>query len=224
MAAIRQANIAPATGPVPEAPADPHTELARLAALHTEAYETAILANLLGRAPYAIAALALCAGLAAALFARSMPAMETTSWLVLMVIGLGAMARAYGQAIIAPFERSTLKAFTQDMTAITAYLGFAWGAGAFLVLPASSGLITALLFVAGAAALFTGILRDRDIAIAFVAPSATLSAMACILRPISNGAFGALLVVAASCAIAGAVVLAAHWLRNGRNQPRLQLG
>lgn len=219
MAAIKQVNIVPAPVPVVR-PGDPHVELARLAELHVEARETAILANLLGRAPYAMVALAVAAGTAIAVSAASMPTAQIATWLVLMIAGLGAMARAYGQAIAAPFERPALKSFAQDLTAITLYLGFVWGAGAFLVLPPSSGIFTSLFFAAGMSALFAGLARERNIALCFLAPASLLTAFACVLG--TGGALAACLVLIAGGAVAATVMLAARWTASP--SPALQPG
>ena len=216
MAVVEQVNTREGAVPVPR-DAEPRGDLGKLAALHAEARETAILANLLGRAPYAMVALAVAAGLSAALSAASMPAAQIMTWLVLMIAGLAAMARAYAHAIAAPFERATLKSFSQDLTAITVYLGFAWGAGAFLILPKVIP-FPAVSYAAITAAGFAFLLRDRNIALAFLGPAAALSALACIVRPLPGASLAGLLVLAASAAVAGAILLAAR-MAQSRAQP-----
>ncbi len=219
MAAIKQVNIVPVAVPVSR-PGDPHAEIAHLAELHAEAYETALLANLLGRAPYAMVALAVAAGLTVAFAAASMPAAQIVTWLVLMIAGLGAMARAYGQAIAAPFERAALKSFAQDLNAITLYLGFVWGAGAFLALPPGSGIFAGLVFAAGMSAIFAGLARQRSIALCFLAPASVLTAFAAVLG--TGGALGAAIVLIGGGAVAGAIWFASRWPGNAR--PALQTG
>ena len=219
MALIEQVNIAPQTGPVP---ASPRADISRLAALHREAEETALLANLLGRAPYAAAALAISAGLAVTFAANDVAAARTVTWLVLMLVGIGAIARAYGQAIAAPFERAVLKSFSQDLMALTLYMGFAWGAGAFLVLPADVNPVVALAFAAGVPALFAILLRDRDAGLCFLAPVAGLSAFACVLR--SGSVLTMALIFLACGAVAGAIFLGPRLIARARDLPRLQLG
>lgn len=208
MAAIKQVSIVEGAVPAPKI-SDPHSELARLAALHTEAQETALLANLLGRAPYAMMGLAIAAGISVAFAAADMPAAQIAAWLILMIAGLGAMARAYSRAIAAPFERAALKAFEQDVTAMSVYLGFAWGAGAFLMLPSLIP-FSAVTYAAITSAGFAMLLKDRKIALCFIGPAATLSALACVLRPLPGGSLAAVLVLAASAAVACAVVFAAR--------------
>jgi len=204
MALIKHADITPQPGFVPASPRD---DIARLAQLHREAEETALLANLLGRAPYAAVALAICAGLAVAFAATEMPATRTVTWLVLMLVGIGALVRSYGQAITAPFERAALKSFAQDLMALTLYMGFAWGAGAFLVLPGDVSPLVTLAFAGGVPALFAILLRDRDASLCFLAPVAGLSAFACLLRPLSGSVLTLALVFIACGAVAGAILL-----------------
>src|ERR1700733_8483061 len=84
----------------PDTSATPaHAYLARLAALHDEAAETAHLANLLGRAPWMAGLLGLGA-LATALFcAGSVSSASLGVWLILMTVAVAAVGRSYGQAI-----------------------------------------------------------------------------------------------------------------------------
>lgn len=219
MAAIKQVITIGGAVPAPK-PSDPHSELTRLAALHVEAQETALLANLVGRAPYAMMGLAIAAGISVAFAADAMPSAQIAAWLILMIAGLGAMARSYSRAIAAPFERAALKAFEQDLTAMSVYLGFAWGAGAFLMLPTVIP-FSVVTYAAITSAGFAALLKDRNIALCFLAPASALSALACVLRPLPGGSLAAALVLAASAAVAGAVVFAA---RMAAPRPSLQPG
>ena len=213
MAAISRAtalpqNAMPRREPAPSAPdAKPslaRAYLTRLSQLHDEATKTAILANLLGRAPYAIAALAAAAVVTAALVASTAPVAELIIWLVLVAAGIGAAVRAYGNAIRAPFELSTLQGFARDLSAMLVYAGFAFGAGAILVLPANVGLLGLLAFGAGTSALIGAFLRVRDMTLCFLVPAVALSAFAALLRPFEGGVtdMAAMLVVGAAIAVA----------------------
>jgi hypothetical protein len=184
---------------------EPRREIARLALLHDEAQETALLANLLGRTPYAAAAMAIGALAVAAIGYGTMPLAELSVWLVLVLIGAGAMARRYLRAIDHPFERGTLREFAYDLNAIAIYAGFAWGAGAALAL----GPHTSPFAMAAYAALFPGvvavILRTREISLGFLAPAATLCAFAAVLRPLPEGPLAAAFVLIACAAVGGAI-------------------
>lgn len=186
-----------------EAPAAPVHTLAKFARLHAEAVETARLANLLGRSLYAIAAFAALAALTLAL-AGSIAA-PTVAWAILTGAGAIAMARAWRYAIAQPFERATLHAFAQDLHACLLYAGFAWGAGAFLALPAAATGVEALLFVAAPTAAFALLLRERQVALLFVAPAAGLTSLACATRSFVDGARGAAIVLVASAIAAWAI-------------------
>lgn len=159
--------------------------LARLAELHDEAARTAYLANLLGRAPYA--AVALATGAIVVAFASGAAAAQLTTWLLLVSAGIAATAHAYARAIRAPFQLTTLQGFASDLSATLVYAGFAWGAGALLVLPQSTSLLALIAFGAGLPALMAVALRVRDMALCFLVPAVSLSAFAAVLRPIPGG-------------------------------------
>jgi hypothetical protein len=208
MAAIPASELASAAETLPagiaQAPAAHRASLIQLAILHDEARDTALLANLLGRAPYAAFALAAIALTTAALsFApSSTPALIT--WLVLVAAGIGAIARAYTYTIKAPFERVPLRAFSRDLSAILFYAGFAWGAGAFLAMPATASALPLVLFSAGTCAVVAALLRTRDQSLIFLAPVAGLSALA----PFMRGQAAGLEVLVACGLVAGAVYAA----------------
>ena len=179
--------------------------LTRLSQLHDEAAKTALLANLLGRAPYAAAALAAAAVVTAVL--AGAPSAELGTWLVLVAAGVGAAARAYSKAIRAPFELATLQGFARDLSATLVYAGFAVGAGASLVLPANVSLLALLAFGAGVPALIGGFLRVRDMTLCFLVPAVTLSAFAAVLRPFHGGVMDMAAMFIAGAAVAVAVQL-----------------
>lgn len=179
------------------------SELAHLALLHHEAVETAQLANLLGRAPYAAAMLAIASGFVAVFVLLATPSAELVAWLILMLFGIVAVARAYGRTIRAPFERAPLEAFAKDLSAILTYSGFAWGAGGFLALPAGTGAIEAVAFAILPALLVTLLLRARGASLLFLGPAALLPAFAMVLRPMTAGAPSAALTLALAAAVAG---------------------
>ncbi len=221
MAAIQRA-LSEVPVSVPEAkpvPQGPQAEIARLAALHEEARETAELANLLGRAPMLAAAIIASAALTAVLGQALAAPAAMISWLVLVLIGAGSLLRAYRQAIRAPFERAPLRAFGEDAKAILLYAGFAWGAGAFLALPPAAGDAAIVLFAAGAAVLVALAIRSAAHALVFVVPAAALSAFAAVLRPLDGGPLASALVVVACAAVAGAAL----WMerRQAGRLPRL---
>src|SRR5690348_9673775 len=92
-------------------PARPRYDIRYLAQLHDEAREIAMLANLLGRTPYAASAFIAAACLTLLTARGTMPLAETAIWLVLVLLGAGAMMRCYAHAIGRPFEHGSLREF-----------------------------------------------------------------------------------------------------------------
>ena len=123
---------------VPEEPAE--HPLAKLQAVHDEATETSALANLLGRTLYA--ALLLPVLVLGAIALSDPPLTRGMSFSALVLMGAGALFFAYAKTSRAPFDRAALRAFSADLEAILLYTGFAWGAGAFLILPANTARLT----------------------------------------------------------------------------------
>lgn len=180
------ASEAPVIEIAPAEPADAspalHASLAQLAMLHDEARETALLANLLGRAPQVAMTLAALAVVTAALTFRQVPLVMLGVWLALVAGSIAAIARAYTHAIKAPFERVPLRSFATDLSAILFFAGFAWGAGAFLAVPATASAAMVLLFSAGTCAVVAALLRSPEHALFFLAPVAGLAALASLMR------------------------------------------
>ena len=180
--------------------------IARLKNLHAEAEETARLANLLGRSLHAGIALPVLGIVAVGLSDVVNPAAQLIWCGLVSVISL-AMAVAYRHAMKKPFERTALKDFAKDLSAILLFAGFAWGAGAFLALPVGTSGIAAVLFAAVPAIIIAYLLRDREALYLFLAPVGVLSATASLVKPFADGVLAAGLIIFACAAIAGASML-----------------
>lgn len=194
----------PAQAPAPGAPLN---ALAQLSRMHLETVETARLANLLGRSLYTMVALAAFGLLVLAAGGEVAP---TIAWAVLMGVAVLALARTYRHAMAQPFERAALQAFAQDLSACLLYAGFAWGAGAFLALPAATPAGGALVFAAAPAVAVAALLRERQPVLFFLAPVAALTSLACVMRPFADGAIASGLVLLACAIVAAALHLAAQ--------------
>lgn len=192
----------------------PHAHIARLAELRDEAAETALLANLLGRVPHLAAAL-LGATVVVALLVHA-PLAPLLTWLTLIGAGLVALLRAYVIMIAAPFERAPLRFFARDLQAIMLYVGFAWGAGSFLALPADVTIGQLLAFGAGAAALVALLARVSGAVACFAIPAMSLSAASALNRPWEISIFAGAAILAAGLVIMGVAYL------GERAQGRLQ--
>ena len=163
------------------APSDTQHPVARLAALHAEARETARLANLLGRSAYAVLALPAMTLATLVLSGLGGGLVQALVWMVFMAVATGAILFAYRRTIGQPFERTALKSFSQDLSAILVFAGFAWGAGAFLAMAPNMAIGEPALFVATAAATIGLLLREREMVFLFLAPAAALTSFACVL-------------------------------------------
>jgi len=180
--------------------------LAKLKVLYGEAEETAHLANLLGRSAYVGMALPFLAMVTMGLAVDMSPAPQLV-WLVFVGAVALAMLIAYRHAIKSPFEPAALKTYAKDLSAILLFAGFAWGAGAFLALPAATPASAAIVFTLLPAAIIAALLRDRDALFLFLAPVTALTVAACLLKPFAGGAWAAGLVVVAAALLVGAARL-----------------
>jgi hypothetical protein len=201
----------------PERIDGPLSHLVRLSELRDEAAETALLANLLGRMPYlAVALLGITSAVAVLAHAATAPLL---TWLVLMGAGLVSLMRSYVITIAAPFERAPLRLFARDLQAIMLYVGFAWGAGSFLTLPADVTVLQAIMFSAGAAILVAAIGRASDATACFAIPVTILSAAAALLRPVESGFFACAAILAAGLAVMAVAYFAERALAHPAEQP-----
>jgi hypothetical protein len=184
--------------------------LHRLSRLHEEAAETARLANLLGRAPFA--AWLLIAGVG--VIALTSPLAVALSPLVLWSLFSAAAALVvlalYRRTSASAFELVPLRAFAADLDAALLFAGFAWGSGAFLALPEGSGALSLTLFSAGTAAGVAALLRARA-SLYFLVPATVISAMAALMRPLPDGPLAATLVLLLGALVAAAVVASGWW-------------
>jgi hypothetical protein len=194
----------------------PRAHIARLAELHDEAAETALLANLLGRVPF-LAVVLLAATGALALFTHAAVAPLLT-WLSLVGAGLIALVRNYVVTIGVPFERTSLRLFARDLQAIMLYVGFAWGAGSFLALPQDATLALAVALSAGLAAIVALIVRASDAVACFAIPATVLSAIAALIHPVAGNYFAAAAILAAGLAVMGAAYFAERALLSPQDQ------
>jgi hypothetical protein len=177
--------------------------LERLNRLHDESVETARLANLLGRVPYAAVVLML--GYATVVIASlgAIPFITLALWGVFVAAAVIAMLRVRHQAITSAFDLLTLRAFALDLNAVMLYAGFAWGAGAFLGIPGTGEAASLAGFSLGGATLMGVVLRARGATLYFLIPSVLLASAAAFFGNAGLGATG--LILASGLAIIAAV-------------------
>ena len=184
--------------------------LATLRAMHDEAKETAELANLLGRTLYA--GLLLPALVLAVVIFATPSVTRGLSFSVLVLTGAAVLCYAYARAMRTPFDRAALRAYSGEVVAILLYMGFAWGAGAFLILPANTDPAFTTFFSGGTAAIIAMIIRTREGVLMFAAPAGLLTALAALLRPLERPLIAAALTLLACFFVAGSVALSS-WMR-----------
>jgi hypothetical protein len=196
----------------PETVADPVrvNPFARLRAVHDEAQETSRLANLLGRSFYVSLLLPTLAAIAISV--AHAPLFRAASFATLVLLGSTALLIAYRRAVRTPFLRLSLREYAADLDAIMLYAGFAWGAGAFLIVPPGSDPAIAVLFSGCAAALVAAFVGAREPVFMFAAPAGLLTALAAYLQPLMLPPVTALLSVLTCGLVAGAVAFST-WMK-----------
>lgn len=193
----RQNEIAPTNDPH-----SPEQALGKLAALHEEASETARLANLLGNCPRLILALPALA-LASVWLLGGGALWTNLLWLGFVGSAALALSAFTVQTLRRPFARLRLQRFARQTSAGLVYAGFAWGAGAYLILPADDGPLSLALFAAAPAVAVMLTLREREAVFLFLLPSGVLCAFAAVLRPFADGGLASAAVLIACAVIAG---------------------
>lgn len=164
----------------PEARPDHRGAVARLSAIHAEAVEVTQLAGLLGRSVQLTIVIALLTGAAVA-FEDATESLSI-AWCAAMLLGTTAFVLIFSRAVDRPFDRDALRKFAGELDATLVLTGLAWGAGGFLILPGDANLYFLALFAATPGLAAASLLRDFKPTMLFLAPSAVLTAFACLLR------------------------------------------
>jgi hypothetical protein len=161
--------------------------LGRLTQLHAETSEAASLSRFLHAAVGAGAVLTLM-GCLAVTFASGATLQLEFAWSLLVLAGVGAMLRTYIKSVAQSLDRPPLRESAKDLRAVMFYVGFAWGAGAFLLLGNNPIPFTGLCFALLPSILMVPLLKDRRASLAFIAPVTMLTAAAILLQPWSDAA------------------------------------
>jgi hypothetical protein len=208
-------SLVPALPPAPQSltqpasrglPASARSALGRLPEIHAEAGETATLARFLRSAVPASASLILCGALALVL-AGAAGLQQEFAWSLLVLIGVGAMLRSYIKSTAQAFDRAPLRESAKDLRAIFFYAGFAWGAGAFLLLGNNPVPLTGLCFAVLPSVFLLPLVKDRAAALGFVAPVTILTSAAIILEPWGDAPMALALLLALEGSLMAALAL-----------------
>ena len=196
----------------------PLEALDRLPQLHAETADTAHLARFLAGAVNAAGALTLL-GMAALAFEAGGTLKACFSWAILVLFGVGALLRSYIRSTAAAFDRAPLTEAAQDLRAILLYAGFAWGAGAFLVLSPEAGWMEVLPFAVLPSLAIALLLKDMEGPLAFLIPLTAMTVAAAVLRPWPDAGLDTALLLMLQSSIAGRVIL-----QNRRSRETLPAG
>ena len=156
--------------------------LSRLPQIHAESAETTSLAHFLRAAVPAAGILTVSGGAALAL-AGGAGLQQEFAWSALVLLGVAAMVRSYIKSVAQAFDRAPLRESAKDLRAIFFYAGFAWGAGAFLLLGGNPVPVTGLCFAVLPCALLAPLIKDRAAIRNFAAPVTALTAVAIMVQP-----------------------------------------
>ena len=185
--------------------ARPQCSLARLPEIHAELFEAVDLARFLRSAVGAAAALMLAA--LALMFAGGAGLQEEFAWSLLMLAGVGAILRSYIKSTAQAFDRAPLRESARDLRAILFYAGFAWGAGAFLLLGSDPVPIIGLCFAVLPSVVLALLLKDRTAGLSFLLPVTGLSALAILLGPWGDAPVSLAMLLVVQSFIAAGLVL-----------------
>ena len=183
-----------------EAAAEP-SALALLPRLHEEAVETARLANVMGRVPEAAGVLAALGALTLGASLGSTALAPLLAWSLFVGIGAIMLLVLFARSQAAPFDLTFLRGYAADVNAALLYVGFAWGAGAFLAVPAGAGATGLILFAVTGVAAMAAVLRAKAPTLYFLIPGLGLPIMAAATG--SQGLVAASILGLAALATAG---------------------
>lgn len=175
----------------------PAGALSRLAELHDEAEKTLELSQMLDRSPQGSLALMLLGGtfLLEATLQGGAALAPAFVWSLWILSGIVAMTVIFIRNFARHPAHQPLDMAVWELRKFLLFTGFAWGLGAFLVMPdqPSLGLILAFGVLPG----WVMRLILRNGALAFSAPAALLTASACLLRPWPQGPVAATVIALA---------------------------
>jgi len=159
-------------------PVLPLDALDRLARLHAESSQASHLARLLRNSIHA-ASLFMAMGSCVLLMGDGGIGRHFL-WAVSVLAGVAGLIYSYIRANAA-FDRAPFSVAARNLRATFLYLGFAWGMGAFLVLPAAFPVPEAILFAGLPALLMALLLNDAKALAAFQIPAGLLTIAAAFI-------------------------------------------
>ena len=162
-------------------PVLPLAALDQLARLHAETSEASRLMMFL-RSSVHVASAFLLMGTCVLLLGGGQTIAYNFSWALLMLIGVASLLRSHIRNTAAVFHRAPVSEAARNLRGIFFYLGLAWGAGAFLAVPAQLTGFEAVLFAVIPVLVLALIANDLTGLAVFLAPAGLLTIWACFVR------------------------------------------
>ena len=159
----------------------PLDALDQLVRLHRETRQTDRLARFLAGAVHAAFLFMLMTALVLIL-ARNHAIGRDFSWTLLILIGVMGFLRCYIRTHAALSHPAPFAKAASALRLVLLYMGVAWGAGAFLVLPAQLGVLDVLLFMALPSLALALILSDAAGFTFFLVPAGLMVIAAALIR------------------------------------------
>ena len=170
MALTKDDNILPQLKPLPVLPLD---ALDRLARLHAESSQANRLARLSRNSIHA-ASLFMVLGSCVLLMGGGGIG-RNFLWAVSVLAGVVALIYFYIRTNATAFDRAPFSVAARNVRGTLLYLGIAWGAGAFLVLPSGLSIVAAAFFALTPALALALLLKDAKGLAAFQIPAGLLT-------------------------------------------------
>jgi hypothetical protein len=161
-------------------PVLPMAALDRLVHLHVETSEASRLTLFL-RSSVHVASLFMLMG-TCVLFLGGASFVQNFSWAVLILLGVAALLYSHIRNMAAAFDRAPASEAARNLRLILFYMGLAWGAGAFLAVPAAFPAYQAIPFAVLPVFLLAFMLNDAAGLVAFLVPAVSWTVYAAFAR------------------------------------------
>ena len=175
-------------------PAPPAAAFDQLARLHVETSEVGRLVMFL-RASLNSASLFMLMGTCVLFLGGDATMPRNFAWATIMLAGVVGLLYSYIRTNAAVFDRAPVSVSARHLRLIFLYMGFAWGAGAFLAVPAMLPSFEAVLFAAIPTLLLALILHDGPATLAFLMPAGLLTLASAFLHSWPHPMVDALLIL-----------------------------
>ena len=196
----------------------PLAALDRLQRLHVETSEASRLTLFL-RSSVHVASLFMLMGTCVLFLGGGLSLAENFSWAALILLGVAGLLYSYIRNMAAAFDRAPASEAARNLRLILFYMGLAWGAGAFLAVPAAFPAYQAVPFAVVPVLLLALMLHDAAGLAAFLVPAGAATLYAAFTRAWPGVSLDAVLIPL----LQAGLFLAALLLRRAHFPPGLAL-